>query len=106
MLRFAVVVNASISFLCHLFFCWFPLFYHFDSTFFSSLFLTVLFQIDILLIFIGHSGKQTNMISAMIKYGSDKNRFKSMTKEDMAVASDALDPALMQLFQYEMPSLE
>jgi hypothetical protein len=45
------------------------------------------------------------MISAMIKYGTDKNRFSGMTKEDLEVASQALDPALMQLFHYEIPSI-
>jgi hypothetical protein len=60
-----------------------------------------------LLVFLipGHKGKQTNLISAIIKYGTDKNRFTGMTKEDLVYASEALDPELMQLFQYEMPSL-
>jgi hypothetical protein len=41
----------------------------------------------------------------MIKYGTDKNRFSGMTKEDLELASKVLDPELMQLFKYEMPSL-
>lgn len=41
----------------------------------------------------------------MIKYGTDKNRFDGMTKEDIEFASHALDPELMELFQYEMPSV-
>jgi hypothetical protein len=41
----------------------------------------------------------------MIKYGKDNKRFANMTKDDLALASEALDPDLMQLFQYEMPSL-
>ena len=41
----------------------------------------------------------------MIKYGSDKKRFDGMTKEDLELASGALDPELMQVFQYEMPTL-
>lgn len=53
----------------------------------------------------GHRGKQTNLISAMIKYGTDAKRFSNMTKEDLEFAAGALDPELMQLFQYEMPSL-
>jgi hypothetical protein len=53
----------------------------------------------------GHKGKQTNLISAMIKYGTDKNRFTTMTRDDLELASEALDPELMQLFKYEMPSL-
>jgi hypothetical protein len=54
---------------------------------------------------VGHKGKQTNLISAMIKYGTDKKRFVGMTKEDLEFANDELDLELMQLFQYEMPTL-
>jgi len=53
----------------------------------------------------GHQGKQTNLISAMIKYGTDKNRFSGMTKEDLELAATVLDPELMKLFQYEIPSV-
>ena len=53
----------------------------------------------------GHSGNQTNLISAIIKYGTDKKRFSGMTREDMELASEALDARLMQLFQYEIPAL-
>jgi hypothetical protein len=53
----------------------------------------------------GHKGKQTNLISAMIKYGTDKKRFVGMTKEDLEFANNGLDLELMQLFQYEMPTL-
>jgi hypothetical protein len=53
----------------------------------------------------GHKGKQTNLISAIIKYGTDKKRFVGMTKEDLEYANDGLDSELMQLFQYEMPTL-
>jgi hypothetical protein len=55
--------------------------------------------------FIGHKGNQTNLISAMIKYGTDKKRFVGMTKEDLEYANSELDLELMQLFQYEIPSL-
>lgn len=41
----------------------------------------------------------------MIKYGTDVKRFSGMTREDLEFASTALDPELMQLFQYEMPSI-
>lgn len=41
----------------------------------------------------------------MIKYGTDKNRFKTMTDEDMRIAAEALDPRLMEMFQYEIPSI-
>jgi hypothetical protein len=53
----------------------------------------------------GHRGQQTNLITAMIKYGTDARRFSGMTREDMEYAATALDPELMQLFQYEMPSI-
>lgn len=48
---------------------------------------------------------QTNLISAMIKYGTDKKRFDGLTKDDLQLAAEALDPELMQLFNYEIPSL-
>jgi hypothetical protein len=41
----------------------------------------------------------------MIKYGTDANRFAGMTKEDLEYAATALDPEMMQLFQYEIPSI-
>ena len=41
----------------------------------------------------------------MIKYGTDKNRFSGMTKEDLELAATVLDPELMKLFQYEIPSV-
>jgi len=43
------------------------------------------------------------MISAMIKYGSDKKRLVGMTSDDLAYAAQFLDPNLMRLFQYSMP---
>jgi hypothetical protein len=46
------------------------------------------------------------MISAMIKYGTDHNRFKALTPEDMAFARKHVDPELMRLFQYAQPPLE
>ena len=46
---------------------------------------------------------ETNMISAMIKYGSDDNRFTGMTEADYMVTQEVFTPALMELFGYEMP---
>eukprot|EP00537_Pseudo-nitzschia_pungens_P004403 CAMPEP_0172364342 /NCGR_PEP_ID=MMETSP1060-20121228/7485_1 /TAXON_ID=37318 /ORGANISM="Pseudo-nitzschia pungens, Strain cf. cingulata" /LENGTH=521 /DNA_ID=CAMNT_0013087313 /DNA_START=122 /DNA_END=1687 /DNA_ORIENTATION=- len=46
---------------------------------------------------------QTNMISAMVKYGSDKNRFAGMREADWLVAKDVFTPEIMDLFGYEMP---
>lgn len=51
----------------------------------------------------GHKPSQTNLISAMIKYGTDKKRFLSLTKADLEFAKEAVDSELMQLLQYEMP---
>jgi hypothetical protein len=46
----------------------------------------------------------TNMITGMIKYGTDKNRFRGMTAADMKVAKNVLgDGSLLNLFQYEIP---
>jgi hypothetical protein len=45
----------------------------------------------------------TNMVTAMIKYGTDKNRFKGMSEDDMKVAKSVLTPDLMNLFGYELP---
>ena len=53
----------------------------------------------------GHKGQQTNLITAMIKYGTDKNRFAGMTKEDIKLASETIGPDLMNMFGYELPSI-
>lgn len=56
----------------------------------------------------GHGGKKqakTNMISAMIKYGSDTHRLDSLTKEDMEFAATHFNPALMELFEYNVPEI-
>jgi len=49
-----------------------------------------------------HQSK-SNMISAMVKYGTDKNRFNGMTEADWVVAKEVFTPELMELFGYEMP---
>mmetsp|Transcript_14545 Transcript_14545/g.35168 ORF Transcript_14545/g.35168 Transcript_14545/m.35168 type:complete len:365 (+) Transcript_14545:762-1856(+) len=56
----------------------------------------------------GHGGKKqvkTNMISAMIKYGSDTHRLDSLTKEDMEFAATHFNPAFMELFEYNVPEV-
>jgi hypothetical protein len=50
-----------------------------------------------------HNDRSTNMVTAMIKYGSDRDRFKGMTEEDKIVASSVLTPEVMDLFGYELP---
>jgi hypothetical protein len=45
----------------------------------------------------------SNMISAMVKYGTDKNRFDGMTEADWTIAKEVFTPELMELFGYELP---
>ncbi|CAB9523102.1 expressed unknown protein [Seminavis robusta] len=49
------------------------------------------------------ASQHTNLIGAMVKYGTDKLRFKGMTDEDLLFAHENLDPELMAAFQYEVP---
>ncbi|GAX17766.1 hypothetical protein FisN_24Hh167 [Fistulifera solaris] len=46
-----------------------------------------------------HEGS-SNMISAMIRYGSNSSRLTQMSEADLELAYRALDPELMDLFQY------
>ena len=48
------------------------------------------------------SAKQNNMISAIIRYGTDTNRYHNMTNDDLQYAYQTLDPKLMDLFQYKI----
>lgn len=50
-----------------------------------------------------HKDRSSNMVTAMIKYGTDKNRFKGFRPEDEIVASSVLTPELLELFGYEVP---
>ena len=49
-----------------------------------------------------HTSK-TNMVTAMIKYGSDKNRFNGLSQAEMDFAASVLTPEWMNLFQYKVP---
>jgi hypothetical protein len=51
-----------------------------------------------------HAGS-SNMVTAMIKYGSDKNRLRSLTAKDQQFAAQHLDSNLMRLFQYQIPTI-
>jgi hypothetical protein len=51
----------------------------------------------------GAKKKRTNLISAMIKYGSDEHRLDGMTKEDLEYASKHLSQDMMSLFDYNIP---
>lgn len=46
-----------------------------------------------------HKGS-SNMISAMIQYGSDEHRFKSLTYDDLKYANEHISPELLRMFQY------
>lgn len=46
-----------------------------------------------------HEGS-SNMISAMIRYGSNSSRLIQMSEADLELAYRELDPELMELFQY------
>ena len=46
---------------------------------------------------------KTNMITAMVKYGTDKNRFNGFKESDWVVAKEVFTPEIMDLFGYEMP---
>ena len=47
-----------------------------------------------------HAHKQNNFISAMIKYGTAKDRFRNMTEEDLLYARNNLNPKLMSALRY------
>jgi len=49
-----------------------------------------------------HSSK-SNMVSAMVKYGSEKNRFKGFKDTDWLIAEEVYTAELMELFGYKMP---
>jgi hypothetical protein len=51
-----------------------------------------------------HKGS-SNMISAMIKYGTDKKRFASFTDDDLRYAAKHVDPELLRRFHYEVPDV-
>jgi hypothetical protein len=48
-------------------------------------------------------GQHTNLIGAMVKYGTDKLRFAGMTEDDLRYAYENLDLEMMMTFQYEIP---
>jgi hypothetical protein len=48
-----------------------------------------------------HRGAQNNMVSAIIKYGTDTWRYHNMTDEDLLFAHQSLNPELMKAFHYQ-----
>jgi hypothetical protein len=53
----------------------------------------------------GSAHHSSNMITAMIKYGSPENRLRSFTPQDLEYAAKHLDKKLLRLFQYHLPSM-
>jgi hypothetical protein len=51
-----------------------------------------------------HGKERTSYIDALVKYGTEKGRYKGMTEEDLRFAKTHLDPALMAMFGYPYPS--
>jgi len=51
----------------------------------------------------GAKSQRTNLVGALIRYGSFVNRTDSMTTEDLAAARRHLDPILMEAFGYHHP---
>jgi hypothetical protein len=50
-----------------------------------------------------HKHQQNNMITAMIRYGTEKGRYHNMTANDLAFAHRTLNPTLLEAFCYKMP---
>lgn len=48
----------------------------------------------------GPLSKRTTFLDAMIKYGSDRDRFRGFFKEDLLFAEKTLDHELMECFGY------
>ena len=51
----------------------------------------------------GAKSQRTNLVGALIRYGSFANRTDSMTADDLAAARRHLDPKLMEAFGYRHP---
>jgi hypothetical protein len=49
-----------------------------------------------------HKHSQNNMISAMIKYGTDHRRYNNMTEDDLQFARSSLNRDLMTAFHYKV----
>lgn len=51
----------------------------------------------------GAQSQRTNLVGALIRYGSLANQIDSMTVDDLAAARRHLDPKLMETFRYRHP---
>lgn len=52
-----------------------------------------------------HGKHKTNLLGAMMKYGTDKHRLDKMTRADLEAAEMVLDPELMATFNYFYPPI-
>ena len=50
-----------------------------------------------------HGKERTSYVDALVKYGTEKGRYKGMDPADLAFARQHLDPELMKLFGYPYP---
>jgi len=51
-------------------------------------------------------GDSSDLVSALIKYGSSRGRYAGMAEEDLRYAAQVLDPKLLQKLQYlEVPTV-
>jgi hypothetical protein len=48
-----------------------------------------------------HGKDKTSLLSAIIRYGTDRGRLEGMTPKDLQVTRDILDPTLMDIFNYQ-----
>lgn len=51
----------------------------------------------------GKMSERTTYIDALMKYGTEKGRYKGFTRDDLDYLRKHLDPKLMQLFRYKYP---
>jgi hypothetical protein len=52
-----------------------------------------------------HGANKTNLIDAIIQFGSEKGRLMGMTPNDIKYSKKLLDPKLMDMFQYPYAEL-
>jgi hypothetical protein len=48
-----------------------------------------------------HKHSQNNLVSAIIKYGTDATRYRQMTPEDLEFARNTWDNELIEAFHYK-----
>lgn len=48
-----------------------------------------------------HKHQQNNMITAIIRYGTDQGRYHNMTADDIAFTQHTLNPSLLKAFRYK-----